>query len=87
MKLLVLVNEAADYFGKQLKAVFHERVIGPEFPPIARIQNYYLKEITVKVEQTAPQQKVKERLRELTDQFYSVPRFKPIRLVIDVDPA
>lgn len=82
-----LVNEAADHFGKQLKAVFHERVIGPEFPPIARIQNYYLKEITVKIEQSAPQQKVKERLRELTDQFYSVPRFKPIRLVIDVDPA
>lgn len=82
-----LVNEAADHFGKQLKAVFHERVIGPEFPAIARIQNYYMKEIMVKIEQTAPQQKVKERLKELTDQFYSVPRFKSIRLVIDVDPA
>lgn len=82
-----LVNEAADHFGKLLKDVFHERVIGPEFPVIARIQNYYLKEILLKIEQSAPQQKVKERLHELTDQFYSVPRYKPIRLIVDVDPA
>ena len=70
-----------------MKAVFHERVLGPEFPPIARIQNYYLKEIMLKVEHQAPQHKVKERLRELTDQFYSVPRFKPVRLIVDVDPV
>ena len=82
-----LLNEAADHFGKQLKDVFHERVTGPEFPAIARIQNYYLKEIRIKIEQSAPQHKVKERLHELTDQFYSVPRFKPIRLIVDVDPA
>lgn len=82
-----LVNEAADHFGKQLRSVFHERVLGPEFPPIARIQNYYLKEITLKVEQSASHQKVKERLHELTDQFFSVPRYKPIRLIVDVDPA
>jgi len=82
-----LLNEAADHFGKQLKDVFFERVIGPEFPTIARIQNYYLKEIKLKIEQSAPQHKVKERLHELTDQFYSVPRFKPVRLIVDVDPA
>ncbi len=82
-----LVNEAADHFGKLLKGVFHERVIGPEFPAIARIQNYYLKEIMLKIEVSAPQQKVKERLHELTDQFFSVPRFKPVRLINDVDPA
>ena len=82
-----LVNEAADHFGKQLRAVFHERVLGPEFPVIPRIQNYYLKEILVKIEQEAPQKKVKERLHELTDQFFSVPRFKSIRLIINVDPV
>lgn len=82
-----LVNEASDYFGRQLKDVFHERVIGPEFPSIPRIQNYFLKGLVLKVEQTAPQQKVKERLNELIDQFFSVPRYKAIRLIVDVDPA
>jgi len=86
-KNLDLVNAAADHFGKLLKDVFHERVLGPEFPAIARIQNYYMKEITLKIEQIAPQQKVKERLHELTDQFFSVPLYKPIRLIMNVDPA
>lgn len=82
-----LLNEAADHFAKQLKGVFHERVTGPEFPSIKRIQNYYLKQIRIKIEQKAPQHKVKERLHELTDQFYSVPRFKSVRLIVDVDPV
>lgn len=82
-----LVNEAADHFAKQMKNVFHERVIGPEFPSIARIQNFYLKEIMLKVEQSASQQKVKEKISEMADQLFSVPRFKPVRLIIDVDPV
>lgn len=82
-----LVNVAADDFAKRLRSVFQERVLGPEFPVIPRIQNFFLKEIIVKIEHSAPQKKVKERLHELTDQFYSVPRYKSIRLVINVDPA
>lgn len=82
-----LVSEAAEQYANLLKSVFHERVIGPEFPVIARVQNYYMKEILLKVESSAPHKKVKERIHELTDQFYSVPVYKPIRLIIDVDPA
>jgi primosomal protein N' (replication factor Y) len=82
-----LVGEAAEQYANLLKSAFHERVIGPEFPVIARVQNYYMKEILLKIESSAPHKKVKERIHELTDQFYSVPVYKPIRLIIDVDPA
>ena len=82
-----LVDAGALHFSKLLKEQFHERVLGPESPVIARIQNFYLKEIVLKIEHEAPQKKVKERLHELTDQFFSVPHFKPIRLITDVDPA
>ncbi len=82
-----VVNKSADHFAQLLKAIFFERVIGPEFPIIPRVQNTYRKEISLKIEADAPQQKIKERIRELTDQFYSVPYNKSIRLVIDVDPA
>ncbi len=81
-----LISEAANYFSQQLRAIFQERVLGPEFPVIARIQNYYLKEILLKIEHEAPQKKVKERLHELTDQFYSNPKYRSIRIIIDVDP-
>jgi len=82
-----LVGEAAEKFARMLRESFHERVIGPEFPIIARIQNFYIKEILLKVENNAPLKQVKERIAELTDQFYSVPTYKPVRLIIDVDPA
>jgi primosomal protein N' (replication factor Y) len=81
-----LVSDAANHFSQLLRTVFQERVLGPEFPVIARIQNYYLKEIMLKVEHDAPQKKVKERLHELTDQFYSNPTYRSIRLIVDVDP-
>ena len=82
-----LVSAASEEYAKLLRSVFFERVIGPEFPVIARIQNFYMKEILLKIEASAPQKKIKERIEELTDQFFSVPVYKPIRLIIDVDPA
>ena len=81
-----MISEAANYFSQQLRTIFQERVLGPEFPVIARIQNFYLKEILLKIEHEAPQKKVKERLHELTDQFYSNPKYRSIRIIIDVDP-
>lgn len=82
-----LVELAAKEFGKHLRAQFHERVLGPEYPIIGRIQNQFIQEIVLKIENEAPHKKVKERLHELTDQFFSVPDFKSIRLLVDIDPA
>jgi primosomal protein N' (replication factor Y) len=82
-----LVDQAAFQFSQQLREVFKERVIGPEFPLIRKIQNNYLKSIKLKIEKDAPDKKVKERLNQLIDSFYSVPSHKSIRLVIDVDPS
>lgn len=81
------VEKGAQQLAKLLKSQFFERVIGPEYPVIGRIQNFYIQEILLKVEADAPHKKVKERLHELTDQFFSVPEFKSIRLLVDVDPA
>ena len=43
-----LVETGAQHLAKLLKEQFHERVLGPESPVIARIQNFYLKEIVLK---------------------------------------
>ncbi len=73
--------------AEQLRVVFKERVLGPEFPVIKRIQQYYLKAITIKIEKDAPDKKVKERISEIIDNFYSVPYNKSIRTSINIDPA
>jgi primosomal protein N' (replication factor Y) (superfamily II helicase) len=82
-----LVNHAAQAFADSLRTVFKERVLGPEFPSVKRIQNQFLKQVKLKIERDASDLKVKEKLHELVDAFYSNVAFKSVRLVIDVDPA
>lgn len=82
-----VLDHSAGEFAKALHNVFKERVLGPEYPAISRISNMYLKQIVIKVEREASHKKVKERISELVDAFYSVPANKSVRIVIDVDPA
>ena len=53
---------------------------------IKRIQNQFLKEIKLKIERTAPDKKVKERIAALLDEFYSKPANRVVKVVVDVDP-
>jgi primosomal protein N' (replication factor Y) len=82
----VVEQGAADLAGS-LRDVFKERVIGPEFPVVRRIQNLYLKQIKLKLERDVSDKKIKERIQQLLDEFYSVPLNKSIRIIVDVDPA
>jgi len=75
-------NELAQF----LKEVFKERVLGPEYPIIARINNNYLKQIILKSEKELSQHQIKVRLQEIIDHFYSIPSNKTTKVVIDVDP-
>jgi primosomal protein N' (replication factor Y) len=81
-----LVHEGAQFLADQLRNVFKERVLGPEFPIIKRIQNKFLKEIKLKIERGAPDKKVKARILQDLDSFYQNVRFKSIQISIDVDP-
>jgi len=77
---------SAAELAQSMRNYFKERVLGPEFPIIKRIQNLYLKEIKLKIERGAPEKKVKERLYELIHSFYEKPVNKSIKIIIDVDP-
>jgi primosomal protein N' (replication factor Y) len=62
------------------------RVIGPDFPLISRIRNYYVKDILIKMERTISAPKVKEKITEIINRFNIYSRYKSCRVVIDVDP-
>ena len=82
-----ILNKGASDLASSLRNTFKERVLGPEFPVVKRIQNLFLKTIIIKVEKDANDKKVKERIHQLIDEFYSVPINKSIRVILDVDPA
>lgn len=80
------LNAAAQNLTDKLRIVFKERVVGPEFPLIKRIQNFFIKEIKIKIEKDAPDRKVKDKIQEAIDLFYAEADNKSSRLSIDVDP-
>ncbi|MDX1446837.1 primosomal protein N', partial [Lishizhenia sp.] len=76
---------AAD-FGRRLYNVFGSRILGPEAPAIKRIQNNYIQVVKLKMEREASPKKVKAKITEIIDKFYSEPMHKSVRINIDVDP-
>ncbi|MDO9256467.1 MAG: primosomal protein N' [Bacteroidales bacterium] len=81
-----LINRAADELAKRLRSLFGKRVLGPEYPTVSRIRNQYLKNILIKFEKGIPLPKAKDEIRNAIIKLNAHPDYKPVRVVIDVDP-
>jgi primosomal protein N' (replication factor Y) len=80
------LNDASKFLADKLKEKFGKRVLGPEFPIVARIKNFYLKNILIKIEREASFSKAKSIIHELMDDFYTHSEFKSVKIFADVDP-
>jgi primosomal protein N' (replication factor Y) len=81
-----LLNESAEFFGDELKKAFAQRVLGPEFPIVARIKNEYHKQILLKIEREYSAAKVREFLQKIIFEFRADKLHSKVRLKVDVDP-
>lgn len=81
-----VLNEAMQDFSSLLREKFGQRIIGPEYPMVARMRNLYLKEVLLKLEKGYPTDSSRKAIHELLDAFNSGKQYKAIRVVIDVDP-
>ncbi|NND24966.1 MAG: primosomal protein N' [Flavobacteriaceae bacterium] len=79
------VNTGADWFARSLKQIFQGHVLGPEFPPIARIRNQYNKNILIKIPEKQSLRKTKEAILKIKNSFLSIKEFRPIRVILNVD--
>ncbi|MBQ0049938.1 MAG: primosomal protein N' [Bacteroidales bacterium] len=82
-----VLNGLAYDMSATLRAVFGDRVLGPDTPPIARIQNLYIRKIVLKIELAAPIPEVRARLRQVAQYYASQPQFKSATVYFDVDPV
>ncbi len=80
------LNSASIRMAKGLRAVFGDRVLGPNIPVISRIQNQYIKHILLKIEIEASYEKAKNILRQVADEVIADSKFKALRVSLDVDP-
>ena len=84
-KNINLVNEAADWLFKAFSQSFGEFVIGPEFPPVARIRNQYQKNILIKLIHPNKTKTAKKIIKKTQSSFESIGQFKSVRLIINID--
>ena len=82
-----IVNKAAHQLGISLRKIFGKRILGPEPPIIARVQNNYIQNIILKVERERSFQKAKQLLNEQVINLITQDNFKTIYVSVDVDPV
>lgn len=81
-----VLDQAADWMAQCLRKGLGERILGPDKPPVARIQTLYIKKIVVKVEQQASMSKVRAYLRSVQQALMEDRRFRSLTVYYDVDP-
>jgi primosomal protein N' (replication factor Y) len=70
----------------QLRHGLGDRVLGPDKPPVARIQSLYIKKMVVKVELQASMAKVRDYLTAVQRAIIEDERFRSLMVYYDVDP-
>ena len=81
-----LLDQMAVVMADKLRAVFGNRVLGPDKPPVARIQTLFIKKIVVKIEQNAPMGRARELLLRIQREMLEDERYKSLIVYYDVDP-
>jgi len=80
------LNIGADEFTNTLKKKFGTRVLGPEYPVVSRVKNYYQKKVLIKIERKISVSKARDLILEVKHHFEAFSKYKSIRISIDVDP-
>ena len=80
------LNTSASYLASKLRNHFNDKVFGPEFTLIPRIQNLYQKQILIKIPRSVSLPEWKEKLSEEVCQFKQMNDHKSVHVIIDVDP-
>lgn len=81
-----LLDVMAQTMAAKLRAVFGARVLGPDKPPVARIQTLFIRKIVLKIETNAPMARARQLLVQVQQEMVAEDRFKSFIVYYDVDP-
>lgn len=81
-----LLDVMAQTMAAKLRAVFGARVLGPDKPPVARIQTLFIRKIVLKIETNAPMVRARQLLVQVQQEMVAEDRFKSLIVYYDVDP-
>ena len=81
-----LLDEMAQVMGSKLRGAFSHRVLGPDRPPVARIQTLFNRKIVLKIEHTDYMVEARQILRQIQREMLMDPKYKSLIVYYDVDP-
>ncbi len=80
------LQNIANNYASKLRIPFGARILGPDQPPVSRIQSLYIRKIVLKIESHASMPRVRQLLHQVYDEMVQNPLFKSIIIYYDVDP-
>jgi primosomal protein N' (replication factor Y) len=81
-----ILDKAAAKLAELLKPHFGKMMLGPEYPNVSRVKNFYLKNLLLKISKGQKGQDLKVEAGKQIELFKQLQDFKSVRVVIDVDP-
>ena len=81
-----VLDKLATEMSQRLRSVFGQRVLGPDVPPVARIQALYIRKIMIKVEPGISMPKVRQQLLSVRNQVVGQTIYNGAQVYYDVDP-
>jgi primosomal protein N' (replication factor Y) len=81
-----VTNKAARELALLLRTTFDNNILGPEYPPVSRVKNRYLKNIIIKLSPHLSLKKSKTHLLSLIHYTQQQSEYRSVRFIIDVDP-
>ncbi len=80
-----VLEHLAGEMAQLLRQVFGHRVLGPDLPPVARVQSMYIRKVFIKLETDANMAEARRRLREIQNYLLAKPEYRAAQLYYDVD--
>jgi primosomal protein N' (replication factor Y) (superfamily II helicase) len=81
-----LLNKAAKRLADILRPEFGRNMLGPEYPIVSKIMNYYIKQIMIKIEKGGELPEKKHLVTAALREFAKAKEFSQVRVIVDVDP-
>jgi len=80
------VENASKMLATLLRSRMDKYILGPEFPPISKIQNLFLKNILIKIDKNQNLVSSKFFVANCIEHLHSQEQYKSVDVVINVDP-
>ena len=82
-----LLDQMAETMATKLRVLFGSRVLGPDRPPVSKVQKMFILKIMLKFEAAASHSRIRTLLMQVQQEMLANDKFKSLTVYYDVDPA